>query len=97
MQQILQERKLSEIVRNIPYRQIKNALGDLMDGRCVIGGIMCYCGWDGKDYWSNNALEIQTRVLDMVGGTEMWQVLVDKNNSGESFEMMADWLESIGL
>ncbi len=52
MQQILQQRKLSEIVGDLgkQFKQIRGTLSDGENGRCVIGGIMSYCGWDGDDH-----------------------------------------------
>jgi len=86
--------KLSQILRQTKVKQIQCDLSDGKGGFCALGVLANFYGWDGKGH----AGEFYLRVIKELGkgGLETWHIF-NKNDSGWSFEQIADFLEQRGL
>lgn len=76
------------------FKQIKRRFSDEQNGRCAMGVILSYYGWDGKlnslcDE-SSSSLAAR-RALRSVGISR--DCIMDQNDSGYTFEEIADYLE----
>jgi hypothetical protein len=74
------------------FRQIKTLYSDEYDGRCTIGVVMSYFGWDGK-FRSDASESLQTalhalRDVGINGGR-----VIELNDSGKTFEEIADYID----
>ena len=96
-QQLLkQDMTVSQILRTYgkQFRQIQNLYSDGVNGRCALGVIMSYYGWDGRD--DSDAAE-----LLLAASIQMKHVVVDEgllidlNDSGYTFEEIADYLDRV--
>lgn len=67
---------------------------DGQEGRCAIGVIMSYFGWNGKDEPGSArrllATSIQLKHADIDEG-----LLIDLNDSGYTFDEIADYLDRV--
>lgn len=95
-QQLLLKRELtvSHILRTYgkQFRQIQSSYSDGNNGRCAIGVIMSYFGWDGSDNFETvHSLISASDMLKQAGIDE--NLLIDLNDSGYSFDEMADYLD----
>ena len=93
-QQLNQESSISQILRTYgkQFRQIRKQYADGLGGRCVMGVIMSYYGWDGKCI--NNAerrLYAALVALRQAGISK--ELLIELNDSGATFEEIADYLD----
>lgn len=93
-QQSNQESSISQILRTYgkQFRQIRKQYTDGLGGRCVMGVIMSYYGWDGKCI--NNAerrLYAALVALRQAGISK--ELLIELNDSGATFEEIADYLD----
>jgi hypothetical protein len=99
MNQQLLERELtvSQILRahGKRFTQIQKKYSDGHNGRCAIGVIMSYYGWDGKESaFASSELLAALLALRHAGiGADL---MIDLNDSGFSFEKIADYLDRIG-
>ncbi|HEY7228073.1 MAG TPA: hypothetical protein VH481_08100 [Nitrososphaeraceae archaeon] len=89
-----QESSISEIIRTYgkQFTQIRKQYTDGRSGRCVMGVIMSYYGWDGKCI--NNAerrLYAALVALRQAGISK--ELLIELNDSGASFDQIADYLD----
>jgi hypothetical protein len=94
-QQLLkQEMSVSQILRiyGKQFTQIRERYSDGLDGRCAIGVIMSYYGWDGK-HKSDVPRRCAFRALKSAGTDK--DIVVQLNDSGASFEEIADYLDRI--
>lgn len=94
LQLIKQELSVSQILRiyGKQYTQITERYSDGQNGRCVIGVIMSYFGWDGRvDFDTANDLLAASDVLKYAGIDE--DLLIDLNDSGFTFDEIADNLD----
>jgi hypothetical protein len=94
LQLIKQELSVSQILRiyGKQYTQITERYSDGQNGRCVIGVIMSYFGWDGRvDFDTANDLLAASDVLKHAGIDE--DLLIDLNDSGFTFDEIADNLD----
>src|SRR4030095_13756984 len=74
------------------YRQIQMQYSDGRDGRCAIGVIMSYFGWDGKDDFDTARLLVAALgELKRAGIDE--DLLIELNDSGLSLDEIADNLD----
>jgi len=96
-QQLLrQQLTISQILRSYgrQFAQIKRWCSDARNGRCAIGVIMSYYGWNGKD-----DSDAQDRLLDALvalgrnGISE--KLIIRLNDSGMTFDKIADYLDRI--
>jgi hypothetical protein len=95
--QLLKEKlSISQILRNYgkQFTEIRERYSDSHNGRCAIGVLMSYLGWDGRvNFDTANCLLAVSDVLKHAGIDE--DLLVDLNDSGMSFDEIADYLDSI--
>jgi hypothetical protein len=97
-QQLLkQEMTVSQILRAYGKRftQIKKKYSDGHNGRCAIGVIMSYYGWDGKESaFASSELLAALFALRHAGiGADL---MIDLNDSGSTFDEIADYLDRNG-
>jgi hypothetical protein len=94
-QQSYQELSVSQILRTYGkhFTQIRKQYTDGLSGRCVMGVIMSYYGWDGKCI--NNAerrLYAALVALRQAGINK--ELLIELNDSGATFDEIADYLDT---
>ena len=96
-QQLLnQELTISQILRSHgkQFVQIKQWCSDTQNGRCAIGVIMSYYGWNGKD--DSDAPNRLLDALVALGRNGISEDLVVRlNDSGMTFEEIADYIDRI--
>jgi hypothetical protein len=95
-QQLLlrQELTVSQILRvyGKQFTQITERYSDGNNGRCAIGVLMSYFGWDGRiDFDTANDLIAISEVLKHANID--YDLLIDLNDSGYTFEEIADYLD----
>ena len=91
---LIQKLSISQILRvyGKQFRQITERISDGRDGRCAIGVIMSYFGWDGRvDLDTANDLLAAVDILGHVGID--YDLLIDLNDSGYTFYEIADFLD----
>jgi hypothetical protein len=95
-QQLLLKHELnvSRILRTYgkQFRQIRLRYSDGTNGRCAMGVIMSYFGWDGREDFNavNNLLDAS----EMLNHASIdCGLLKDLNDSGLSFDEIADHLD----
>ncbi len=98
-QQLLaQELTVSKILRTYgkQFRQITERYSDEHDGRCAMGVIWSYFGWDGN-HDSNMTMSIKASLptLAKTGLSDEF-FIIKLNDSGWSFDEIADYLDRIG-
>ena len=96
-QQLLlrQELTVSQILRTYgkQFTQITERYSDGNNGRCAMGVIMSYFGWNGKDdIRASRRLLSAFIALMHTGGSK--DLVVQLNDSGMSFDEIADYLDS---
>jgi hypothetical protein len=98
-QQLLlrQELTISQILRTCgkQYRQIQNQYSDGHNGRCAMGVIMSYYGWNGKDDSQASSKLLGTLIALRCAGIDK-NSLIDMNDSGMGFDEIADYLDKCG-
>jgi hypothetical protein len=97
-QQLLEQQDLTipEILREYgkQFRQIQMQYSDKRNGRCAMGVIMSYFGWDGSNNFEKvNSIIAAENMLKQAGIEE--DLLTDLNDSGYTFDMIADYLDRI--
>ena len=95
-QQQQQQLTVSQILRvyGKQFRQIQSRYSDGKNGRCAIGVIMSYFGWDGRvNFDTAYDLLVASDVLKYADIDE--DLLIDMNDSGMSFDEIADYLDRI--
>ena len=95
-QQLLfnQELTISQILRiyGKQFTQTQKQYSDGKNGRCAVGVLMSYFGWDGRvDLHTANALIAISDVLEHANID--YDLLIDLNDSGYTFEEIADYLD----
>jgi hypothetical protein len=91
-----QEISISQVLRvyGKQFKQIKRRFSDGQDGRCAMGVILSYCGWDGKlDSLSETsaswrAAQRTLRKIRISRGS-----IIDRNDSGYTFDEIADYID----
>jgi hypothetical protein len=89
-----QELTISQILRlyGIQFTQITGQYSDGQNGRCALGVIMSYYGWDGVDKIdAGKRLSATLNALDYTGIDE--KLLIEMNDSGFSFDKIADYID----
>jgi hypothetical protein len=97
-QQLLlkQELTVSEILRTYgkQFKQITERYSDGHNGRCALGVIMSYYGWDGVDKIdAGKKLSTVLSALDYTGIDK--NLIIEMNDSGFRFDKIADYLDSL--
>src|SRR5918996_5799191 len=93
---LIQELSVSHILRTYgrQFRQIKERYSDGHNGRCAIGVILSYFGWDGRIALDTaNDLLAVSDFLEHVGIDH--DLLIDLNDAGWSFDEIANHLDSL--
>jgi hypothetical protein len=94
-QQLLeQEMTVSQILRTHGkrFRQIQKKYSDGRDGRCAIGVIMSYYGWDGKESALESS-ELLAALFALRHAGIGVDLMIDLNDSGVAFDEIADYLD----
>ena len=97
-QQVLkQELTVSEILRTYgkQFRQITKRYSDGQNGRCALGVIMSYHGWNGKDDSRATGKLLGTLITLRYAGIDK-NLLIEMNDSGLTFDEIADYLDKFG-
>ena len=96
-QQLLkQDMTVSQILRTFgkQFRQIQNIYSDGANGRCALGVIISYYGWDGKD--DSDAAELLLATSTQMKHAVIDEgLLIDLNDSGYTFDEIADYLDRV--
>lgn len=93
-QQSNQQLSISQIIRTCgkQFRQIRKQYTDGAGGRCVMGVIMSYYGWDGKCITNaERRLYAALTALRQAGISK--ELLIELNDSGATFDEIADYLD----
>ena len=92
-QQLLrQELTVSQILRTYgKFKQITERYSDGRDGRCVMGVIMSYFGWNGQDDYQS-ASKLLGTLIALRSGIDR-NLLIEMNDTGFSFDEIADYLD----
>ena len=95
-QQLLrQELTVSQILRTYgkQFTQITERYSDGNNGRCAMGVIMSYFGWNGKDDVRASRKLLSAFIALTHAGVSK-DLAVQLNDSGMSFDEIADYLDS---
>jgi len=89
-----QESSISEIIRTYgkQFTQIRKHYTDGRGGRCVMGVIMSYYGWDGKCI-TNAERRLYAALVALRQAGISKELLIELNDSGASFDQIADYLD----
>ena len=97
-QQLVLKEKLSisQILRiyGKQFTQIIERYSDGHNGRCAIGVIMSYHGWNGKDDSQASGKLLSALIALRHSGIDK-NLLIDLNDSGLTFAEIADYLDRI--
>jgi hypothetical protein len=94
-----QEASISQIIRTYGkhFNQIRKRYTDGLGGRCVMGLIMSYYGWDGKCI-TNAERRLYAALVALRRAGISKELLIELNDSGASFDDIADYLDrNLGL
>ena len=94
-QQLLaQELSISQILRAYgkQFTQIREQYTDGVNGRCAMGVIMSYYGWDGK-CCTNAERRLYAALVALRRAGISKESLIELNDSGRTFEEIADYLD----
>jgi hypothetical protein len=94
-QQLLaQELSVSQILRAYgrQFTQIREQYTDGVNGRCAMGVIMSYYGWDGK-CCTNAERRLYAALVALRRAGISKESLIELNDSGRTFEEIADYLD----
>jgi hypothetical protein len=98
-QQLLLKEKLSipQILRiyGKQFTQITERYSNGHNGRCTIGVIMSYYGWNGRDDSSAATKLLGALIALRYAGIDK-NLLIELNDSGRSFDEIADYIDRIG-
>jgi hypothetical protein len=89
-----QESSISQILRTYgkQFTQIRKQYTDGLGGRCVMGVIMSYYGWDGKCI-TNAERRLYAALVALRQAGVSKELLIDLNDSGATFDEIADYLD----
>ena len=91
-----QDMSVSQILRTYgkQFRQIQMRYSDGRKGRCAIGVIMSYLGWNGKD--DPGSAQTLLAAFDNLKQADIDEgLLMDLNDSGYTFDEIADYLDRV--
>ena len=93
-QQLNQESSISQILRTYgkQFKQIRKQYADGLGGRCVMGVIMSYYGWDGKCITTAER-RLYTALVALRQAGISKELLIEMNDSGATFEEITDYLD----
>jgi hypothetical protein len=89
-----QESSISQIIRTYgkQFKQIRKQYTDGLGGRCVMGVIMSYYGWDGKCI-TNAERRLYAALVALRQAGISKELLIELNDSGATFDEIADYLD----
>ena len=95
-QQLLkQELTVPQILRTYgkKFRQVRKRYSDGHDGRCAVGVIMSYYGWNGKDdpHAREKLLGASIALIHLGVSKDL---IIRLNDSGKTFDEIADYLDT---
>jgi hypothetical protein len=96
-QQLLKrDMPISQILRTHgkQFTQIQLRYSDGHNGRCVIGLIMSYFGWNGKNS-PGSAQRLLAAFVSLKNEGIDEEILMDLNDSGYTFDEIADHLDRV--
>jgi hypothetical protein len=87
---------ISQIIRTYgkQFTQIRKQYTDGHGGRCVMGVIMSYYGWDGK-CMTNSERRLYAALVALRQAGINKELLIELNDSGATFDEIADYLDNI--
>ena len=90
----MQELTIPQILRiyGKRFRQVKKLYSDEPDGRCAIGVIMEYYGWDGK-HNSDMTKSLLATYHALKKANISDDIIIELNDSGVTFDEIADFLD----
>ena len=90
------ESSISQIIRTYgkQFTQIRKQYTDGRSGRCVMGVIMSYYGWDGK-CMTNAERRLYAALVALRQAGISNEFLVEMNDSGATFDEIADYLDNV--
>jgi hypothetical protein len=93
-QQSNQVSSISQIIRTYgkQFIQIRKQYTDGFSGRCVMGVIMSYYGWDGKCI-TNAERRLYAALVALRQAGISKELLIELNDSGATFDEIADYLD----
>jgi len=93
-QQSNQVSSISQIIRTYgkQFIQIRKQYTDGFSGRCVMGVIMSYYGWDGKCI-TNAERRLYAALVALRQAGISKESLIELNDSGATFDEIADYLD----
>jgi hypothetical protein len=91
-----QELTVPQILRTYgkQFRQITGRYSDGHDGRCALGVLMSYYGWDGQDDSQAASKLLGTLIVLRCAGIDK-NLLIEMNDSGMSFDEITDCLDKM--
>jgi hypothetical protein len=89
-----QEVTISQILRSYgkQFTQIKEQYTDGHNGRCAMGVIMSFYGWDGKCF-TNSERRLYAALVALRQAGIGKELLIELNDSGATFDEIADYLD----
>ena len=96
-QQLLkQDLTVSQILRKYgkQFTQITERYSDGHNGRCAIGVIMSYYGWNGKDDYHAGGKLLGALITLRYTGIDK-NLIIQLNDSGSTFDEIADYLDRV--
>jgi hypothetical protein len=89
------ESSISQIIRTYgkQFTQIRKQYTDGRGGRCVMGVIMSYYGWDGKCI-NNAERRLYAALVALRRAGISKELLIELNDSGATFYEIADYLDN---
>ena len=98
-QQLLLKHELtvSQILRTYgkQFKQITERYSDGYNGRCALGVIMSYYGWNGQDDSQAASKLLGTLIALRYAGIDR-NLLIEMNDSGFTFDGIADFFDKFG-
>jgi hypothetical protein len=95
---IKQDLTVPQILREYGKRftQVHGRYSNGLNGRCALGVIMSYYGWNGKDDSQAASKLLGTLIALRCAGVDK-NLLIEMNDSGYSFNEIANYLDRINL
>ncbi len=91
-----QQLTISGILRTYGKRftQVHGTYSDGQNGRCALGVLMSYYGWDGKDKFSTYKILMSAFNALRSAGIDR-NLLIEMNDSGFTFDEIAGYIDRI--
>ena len=89
-EQVEAPKKLSQIIREFTFRQVRNLMTDKKGGYCVYAGLLKYFGSDDFD---GSCLPAYREILKLCDDKTLTD-MINMNNNGLTFDEIASYLES---